>query len=98
LERSKMPLMNWDNPPELDAPKRRQLRAQFADRMKLVRLKESRAKGPKKHSTNKERSHHDRTKYEALVHRVAENRRKIEAHKLAVSAYWRGELPHYPKL
>lgn len=92
-----MALMNWDNPPELDAPKRRQVRGQFADRMKLVRLQQVRAKGRKNHSTNREGSFLDRTKAKILALRHEEYLKARRAYTAAVRAYWLGQTEQHPE-
>jgi hypothetical protein len=90
-------LLDWKNPPLLAAPRRKVIRALNADRIKLVQLKASRAKGPKKHATNKERSYADRAKARDTALLIAVRDKLREEHKAKVRAYWAGELDAFPK-
>lgn len=89
-------LLDWNNPPLLAAPRRKMVRALNDDRIKLLRLKDHRAKGAKNHATNKERSMIARTKSAAATKAVKERYAAVEAFKSQVRAYWRGELDSFP--
>jgi hypothetical protein len=81
----------------LVGPRFKRLRAERGDREKLARAHMRRAKGPKNHSTNKERSHDARAKAARISKEIAARSDALEAFKNEVRAYWRGERDTYPQ-
>lgn len=91
-------LLDWKNPLTLDAPRRRAVRQLNADRVKLLQCKARRAKGPKNHSTNKERSQADRLKAAEIAAHLNARAAAVAAHKAAVREYWLGIRADHPTL
>lgn len=90
-------LLDWDDPPQLDAPRRRHVRTAFADREKLARAKAKRAKTTKNHSTNKERSFVERTKSRNIAVARKARDEAVRLYKLAVRAFFIGERDDFPQ-
>lgn len=90
-------MIDLSNLPMLIGPRFRQIKADRYDREKLARAHMRRAKGHKNHSTNKERSHHDRAKAKAAKKLIALRDAERAAHKQAVRAYWAGEAEGHPR-
>lgn len=90
-------MIDLSNLPTLIGPRFRQIKAQRDDREKLARAHMRRAKGPKNHSTNKERSQHDRAKAKAAKQRIVERDAERAAYKQSVRAYWPGEAEEHPR-
>lgn len=84
---------DWANMPEFPSPRRAD---SFRERLKLVELKKRRAKGPKNHSTNRERSYADRAKHARMQKQMRETYDTMHAWKEAVRAYWRGDRDEHP--
>jgi hypothetical protein len=89
-------VMNLSKLPLLIGPRFKRIRAENDDREKLARAHMRRAKGPKNHSTNKERSQAARVKAAASKKIIAARSAKLKKLKAAISAYWRGEREDYP--
>jgi hypothetical protein len=91
-------LLDWNNPPILEAPRRKTMLQQRFDREKLARAHMRRAKGPKKHSTNKERSHADSERAKRRRRYIQERLDDLQAYRAQVRAYWLGERDSHPTL
>lgn len=90
-------LLDWNNPLQLDAPRRRVVRQTIDDKIKLINLKSKRAKGPKKHSTNKERSFADRQEHARRTKARKTLADAREAYTVACREYWCGKRAEHPK-
>lgn len=82
--------------PTLIGPRRKMILAERDNRERLARAHMKRAKGPKNHATNKERSHLARAKAERSEKAAAEHKARQEAFNEQVRAYWRGERDSHP--
>lgn len=88
--------IDWNNLPTLIGPRFRQILATRHDREKLGRAKMRRAKGPKNHATNRERSYEARMKAERLAKAYEERRAAWLILREQIRAYWRGERETHP--
>lgn len=89
-------MIDFDNMPLLIGPRRKQVLAERDDREKLARMHMRRAKGPKNHSTNKERSYQVRRKTAITKRIAAATAEAFAEHKAQVRAYWLGERNDHP--
>jgi|GEM_PF-3795262 len=78
-------------------PRFRQTKAQRDDREKLARSHMRRAKGHKNHSTNKERSQHERARAKAVKKLIAQREAELSSYRQAVKAYWAGDAEEHPR-
>lgn len=90
-----MPI-DWKNLPTLIGPRRKMVLAERDSRDRLARSHMRRAKGPKNHATNKERSQVARAKAKRIAKATAEREARITAFRKAVREYWAGERENYP--
>jgi len=80
----------------LVGPRHRQARMDRDDRERLGEAHLRRAKGKKNHSTNKERSHLERTKSGRARKEAERQRESVMDHKRAVAEYWSGNRGEHP--
>lgn len=85
-------MIDWQNLTMMVGPRFRQIMASRNDRERLCRVR----KGPKKHSTNKERSYAARTKAAKVKQAVARKAVERQTYHWAAIAYWRGESDEHP--
>jgi hypothetical protein len=68
----------------------------WAEAQKLAACHARRAKGPKNHATNRERSRAERRRAAESERRLLERDATGRAYRAAVRAFWRGERPDHP--
>jgi hypothetical protein len=89
-------MIDFDALPTLIGPRFRRIIAERQDREKLARAHMKRARGPKNHSTNRERSREESARAAKVTR---ENAAKMEALRLyrdEVRRYWAGERDTHP--
>lgn len=89
-------MLDLDNMPLLIGPRRKRMLAERDDREKLARIHMRRAKGPKNHATNRERSHYARKKAAIAKRIIAATADAVVEYKTQVRAYWLGERDDHP--
>lgn len=80
----------------LIGPMFRQRKSERDNRERLARANMKRAKGPKKHSTNKERSFIDRRNAAHAKRAVADHVAELQGYREQVRAYWSGNREEHP--
>lgn len=89
-------MIDFANLPMLIGPRFKRLLSERSDREKLAHSHMRRAKGPKNHATNRERSRDDRRKA-AVAKRADLEFEAIRSDYLEkVRAFWRGDLDVHP--
>lgn len=79
-------------------PRFKRVQRERMDRERLAATKHAkRAKGPKNHATNKERSYVERMKAAEVKEKMQDRKDAWIIMREKIRAYWRGEIDNYPR-
>lgn len=79
---------------QMIGPRRKRILSERGDRERLLRTRP--AKGPKKHSVNRERSREEAGRVRRGRHVASVKLRLLQSYRDAVAAFWRGDIDDHP--